>query len=281
MSTLRINSINELGEFFYKKKQARPMPALFLGHGSPMNAIQKNAFTRTLASLGEKLPTPEAILCISAHWMSEGSWITHMENPKTIHDFYGFPQPLFDIQYPASGRPDIAEAIQQSIVEPRIHLDDEAWGLDHGTWAVLRHMYPQANVPVLQLSIYMSQPPEYHFRLGQELAKLREKGVLIIGSGNIVHNLRKIQWEENVRPYEWALEFDNWAKERLLQRDFKAIQHDVWKTEAGKLAVPTMDHYYPLLYTLGAMLPKDELKFEYEEMQNASISMRCLSLGMS
>jgi 4,5-DOPA dioxygenase extradiol len=279
MSAVKINSLSELGDLFSKKSQPKKLPTIFLGHGSPMNAIDDNAFTQSLSRLGREIPRPEAILVVSAHWMSEGTWITHMEKPKTIHDFYGFPQALFDIQYPAPGRPDIAQAIQKEIADPKIHLDDEAWGLDHGTWGVLRHMYPEADIPVMQLSVYMTQPPEYHMKLGQELAKLREKGVLIVGSGNIVHNLRRIRWEENAAPYEWAQEFDEWSKKKLLERDFKALQHDILKSEAGRLSIPTMDHYYPLLYILGASDSTDELKFEYEEIQNGSISMRCLSFG--
>lgn len=279
MTTLKITNLNELGELVAQKKRAKALPVLFVGHGSPMNAIADNAFTRTLNSLGHKMERPEAILCISAHWMTEGTWITHMDKPKTIHDFYGFPQALFDIQYPAAGRPDIAAAIQKEIATPHIHLDHEAWGLDHGTWSVLKHMYPNADVPVMQLSLNMHQPPEYHVKLGQELAKLREKGVLILGSGNIVHNLRKIKWENNATPYEWALEFDQWFKQKLIGRDFKALQDDFLKAEAGKLSVPTMDHYYPLLYILGASSPKDELNFEYEELQNGSISMQSFSFG--
>lgn len=279
MSAVKINSLTELGELFSKNKQNRPLPALFLGHGSPMNAIDDNPFTQRLNTLGKELEKPEAILVISAHWMTEGTWLTHMECPKTIHDFYGFPKPLFDVQYPAPGRPDIAEAIQKEITTPKIHLDNEAWGLDHGTWSVLRHMYPDADIPVMQLSIYMSRPPEYHVKLGEELAKLREKGVLIVGSGNIVHNLRRISWEANAAPYDWALEFDEWIKEKLVKRDFKAIQDDFLKSEAGKLSNPSLDHYYPMLYILGAANKDDELKFEYEEIQNASISMRCFSFS--
>lgn len=279
MSVVKLNTLENLSQMFKMKKQDLPMPTLFIGHGSPMNAIENNSFTKMLGVLGEELVRPEAILCISAHWMTEGTWITHMERPKTIHDFYGFPQPLFDIQYPAPGRPDIAEAIHKEIFHPHIHLESEAWGLDHGTWSVLKYMYPMADIPVMQLSLYMGQPPEYHFKLGQELAKLREKGVLILGSGNIVHNLRKLNWDNNATPHEWAIEFDEWAKDKILKRNFKNLQDDFLKTEAGRLAVPTMDHYYPLLYILGASLKKDELKFEYEEIQNASISMRALSFG--
>lgn len=256
------------------------MPALFIGHGSPMNALADNSFTQTLKDLGQRLPPPRAILCISAHWMTEGSWITQMERPKTIHDFYGFPQALFDIQYPAPGDPELAENIRTQVLDPKIHLDSEIWGLDHGTWSILKHMYPKADLPVMQLSICMSQPGEYHLKLGQELSKLRDQGILIIGSGNIVHNLREIRWEENASPYDWCLEFDQWAKEKILARDFLSLSKDYLNTSAGKLAVPIPDHYYPLLYTLGSAHNNDEVRFEYEEIQNASISMRCVSLGM-
>jgi 4,5-DOPA dioxygenase extradiol len=278
LSAIKINSLDELGNFFSKRSKVK-LPALFLGHGSPMNAIDTNNFTRTLNRLGEEITRPEAILVISAHWMTEGTWITHMDKPKTIHDFFGFPKPLFDVQYPAPGRPDIAEAIQKEIIDPKVQLDHEAWGLDHGTWSVLRHMYPNADIPVMQLSLYMGQPPEYHVKLGQELAKLREKGVLIVGSGNIVHNLRKIGWDPDARPYEWAIEFDEWSKDKITKREFKALQNDFLQTEAGRLSVPSMDHYYPLLYIIGASNSNDELKFEYEEIQNSSISMRCFSFG--
>lgn len=255
------------------------MPVLFVGHGSPMNAIADNAYTRTLNKLGAKLPRPKAVLCISAHWMSEGTWITEMRHPRTIHDFYGFPQALFDVQYPAPGSPEIAEEIQQVIASPRIHGDIEMWGLDHGTWSVLRHLYPAADVPVMQLSLYMAKPNEYHFELGQKLSALREKGILILGSGNIVHNLRRLRWEENAAPFDWAVECDEWMKEKIQARDFKALIHDFQNSEAGKLSVPTLDHYLPLLYVLGASRPDDKLTFEYEEIQNGSISMRSLSFG--
>lgn len=261
-------------------KSTAKMPVLFLGHGSPMNAIADNNFTKTLTTLGKRVPRPSAILCVSAHWMSEGTWVTGMQNPKTIHDFYGFPQPLFDVQYKAPGSPEAAKMIQSVITDPKINIDNEMWGLDHGTWSVLRHMYPEADIPVLQMSIYMEQPPEYHVKVGEELRKLREKGVLIVGSGNIVHNLRRIIWEPNAKAYDWAIEFDEYVKQKLIQRDFKSLTHEALKLEAGKLSVPTPDHWYPLLYTIGAAEKNDEMKFEYEEMQNGSISMRCVSFGM-
>jgi 4,5-DOPA dioxygenase extradiol len=253
------------------------MPVLFIGHGSPMNAIEDNEYTRTLAKLGESLPRPRAILCISAHWMTEGTWITHMEKPKTIHDFYGFPEPLFAVQYPAKGDLKIAEEIKALVKDPSIQLDNEQWGYDHGAWSVLRHMFPKADIPVLQLSLHLEQPAEYHFNLGQALKPLREKGILIIGSGNIVHNLRKISWEREAPVFPWAIEFDAWVKEKLEARNFSALVSEAVQSEAGKLSVPTMEHWYPLLYAIGASDDRDKLRFEYEEMQNASISMRSLS----
>lgn len=259
------------------KNTTRRQPVLFLGHGSPMNAIQENGFTRSLGELGRRLEQPKAILCVSAHWMTEGTWVTRMPKPRTIHDFYSFPKPLFDVQYPAPGSPEVADMIHEEIREPQVKAEDTNWGLDHGTWSVLRHMYPQANIPVLQLSIDMSQGPEYHFRLGQQLRKFRDRGILIVGSGNIVHNLRQIDFSSNAKPFDWAVEFDEWVKERLIAEDHRGLLTDATRTEAGKLSVPTPDHYYPLLYVLGATDSRDQLRFEHEEIQNGSISMRCLS----
>jgi 4,5-DOPA dioxygenase extradiol len=216
---------------------------------------------------------------VSAHWMTEGSWVTEMPHPKTIHDFYGFPQALFDVQYPAPGSPEVAQLVRETVRDPKVHGDTEMWGLDHGTWSVLKHMYPKADVPVLQLSLYMQQPPEYHVQLGRELSKLRDKGVLIVGSGNLVHNLRQIRWEPNAPPHDWALEYDQWLNQKLKDRDFDAVLYDFHKSEAGKLSVPTLDHYYPVHYILGAADNGDEFKTEYEEIQNGSISMRCFSLS--
>jgi 4,5-DOPA dioxygenase extradiol len=254
-------------------------PVVFIGHGSPMNAVQTNTFTESLGGLREIYPEPRAILCVSAHWMTEGSWVTGMKSPKTIHDFYGFPQELFDVQYPAPGSPEVAEFVRANISEPQVHVDTETWGIDHGTWSVLRHVFPEAKIPVLQLSIYMAQPPEYHYKLGQELRKLRDQGILIIGSGNIVHNLRKLDWNTDATPFEWAVEFDEWMKKRLLERDDKAVVNDFAASPAGRLSVPSPDHYYPLLYTLGAADRNETVCFHFEGIQNSSISMRTLSFG--
>jgi 4,5-DOPA dioxygenase extradiol len=273
--------LGNLRTMFRNNSESERMPVIFIGHGSPMNAIEDNMYTRFLNTLGGRLPRPQAILVVSAHWITKGTWITQMPNPKTIHDFYGFPQALFDIQYPAPGNPEIAKLVQDTIHEPKIFADEEKWGLDHGTWSVLRHIYPKADIPVLQLSIDMAQSTSYHFKLGQELHFLREKGVLILGSGNLVHNLRRIRWEPNAQGYDWAVEFDDWLKRKLIAGDYDAVLNEFRSTEAGRLSVPTLDHYLPLHYVLGAANNIEELKFEYEEIQNGSISMRSLSIGLS
>lgn len=261
------------------------MPVLFLGHGNPMNAIQKNPFTHMLKELGVNIPTPRLILCISAHWMTQSTWLTHMPKPKTIHDFSGFPQELFNVEYPAPGSPHDAEKIQSLITEASrgseirnlsLQLDDHHWGLDHGTWSLLVHMYPQATIPVIQLSLDLSKPPKFHYQLGQSLSVLREQGVLIIGSGNIVHNLRMIKWEENAEPYDWAIEFDQWVKEKILKRDDLSLISDATSSESGQLSIPTPDHWYPLLYALGASRKTDEIHFDYEAIDHGSIAMRCV-----
>jgi len=252
-------------------------PVFFIGHGSPMNAIQENDFTHALNRMRDYCPHPKAILCISAHWMTEGSWVTQMEHPKTIHDFYGFPKALFDVTYPAPGSREIADLICKTI--PSIHPDKEAWGLDHGSWSVLRHVYPAADIPVLQLSLYLSQGAEYHYQLGQALRPLREQGVLIVGSGNVVHNLRTIDFRDNAPALEWAVEYDRWIAEQISTRNYQKLITDFTKTQSGKLSVPTPEHYLPLLYALGASDEKDKLHYQFEGIQNGSISMRTIVLG--
>lgn len=264
-----------MSEFLNPNKMVPPrMPVLFIGHGSPMNALENNSFTKMLRTLSAKIHKPKAILVISAHWMSEGTWVLGMDKPKTIHDFYGFPQELFDIQYPAPGSPETATLIESTVTDPKINNDLEMWGFDHGTWSVLRHMYPKADIPVLQMSLYMARSPDYHFQIGQQLSKLRDQGVLIVGSGNLVHNLRKIDWDTYAKPHDWAIETDQWFKKKLESRDFNSMIKEYHATEAGKLSIPTMDHFLPLHYILGASDSKDQLRFEFEELHNASISMR-------
>jgi 4,5-DOPA dioxygenase extradiol len=250
------------------------MPVLFIGHGSPMNAIEKNAYTQMLSSLAAKISKPKVILVVSAHWMTEGTWVLGMEGPKTIHDFYGFPKELFDIQYPAPGSTETAKIIKKTLTESKVDIDYDKWGLDHGTWSVLRHMYPNADVPVLQLSLDMSRSPEYHLEIGSQLSRLRDQGVLILGSGNLVHNLRQIDWNTYAKPFDWAQEYDSWLKTKIQARDFAALTKEYHKSQAGMLSVPTMDHFLPMHYILGASDKKDELRFEFEEIHNASISMR-------
>lgn len=258
------------------RSNAEKMPTLFLGHGSPMNAIEDNDFTQTLQRLGKSLPRPKAILMVSAHWETNGTWVTGMENPKTIHDFYGFPKALFDVQYPASGAPQIATDVSNTIITPNIGVDNNKWGLDHGTWSVLMHIFPNADVPVFQLSLDRSQSISFHYELGKQLSFLREQGVMIMGSGNIVHNLGEIKWGEDATPHDWAIEFDEWAKKKLVNRDFNSLITDPLKSKEGKLSIPTLEHYLPLLYVLGASGEKENLVFDYEGIQLSSMSMRCL-----
>ncbi|MEN0058068.1 MAG: 4,5-DOPA dioxygenase extradiol [Bdellovibrio sp.] len=261
------------------RAESQKMPVLFIGHGSPMNALEDNAIVQRWEALGREIGKPQAILCISAHWLSAGTWVTAMEQPRTIHDFYGFPQALFNVQYPAPGNPQLAEELRALTQHPKIQADTHAWGLDHGTWSVLSKMYPQADVPVIQLSIDMSEPASFHYELGKSLRALREKGVLIIGSGNIVHNLRRIDWSQPQKGFDWAVEFDEWIKARLQERDFKSVIEDYGKTMAGRLSVPTPDHYLPLMYILGATDESDALRFEVEGCDMGSLSMRSLSFG--
>jgi 4,5-DOPA dioxygenase extradiol len=255
------------------------MPVLFLGHGSPMNALQENAFTQSLAALGQRLPRPDAILAISAHWNTSGTWLTHMTQPKTIHDFYGFPEELFKIDYPAPGQPRLAEEIK-SILMPATdaHLDTSHWGLDHGTWSMLVHIYPDASIPVVQLSIDMTIPNEQHFALGQKLKILRKKNVLILGSGNIVHNLRKVTWHQPKNILPWASQFDAQVKKQILQRDYNPLLGEILKSPDGQLSVPSLDHYIPLLYILGASDDSDSVSFPFEGFELGSISLRSVLL---
>ncbi|MBP6219105.1 MAG: 4,5-DOPA dioxygenase extradiol [Oligoflexales bacterium] len=255
------------------------MPLLFVGHGSPMNALAANKFTQTLKTLGESIERPSSILCISAHWRTEGTWVTAMEQPKTIHDFFGFPKSLFKMQYPAKGSPELAELVCDVVKVAAVQKDQNLWGLDHGTWSVLHHMYPKADIPVVQLSLFMKKPGDYHFQIGENLKALRDRSVLIVGSGNIVHNLNNMTWEPDAEPFDWALEFDEWCKQKMMDRDYSALTHQFLDSQAGVLSVPKPDHYYPLLYVLGASDKTDELSFVYEGLEHGSLSMRAVLLS--
>lgn len=253
-------------------------PVLFVGHGSPMNALADNAFTRTLARLGREIGEPKAVLCVSAHWLTEGTRATAMEKPRTIHDFYGFPAELGAIDYPAPGSPAVA-ALAREALGGAVDLDEGDWGLDHGAWAVLRRMYPDAGVPVVQLSVDIARPGAHHLALGRKLAALREKGIVILGSGNVVHNLSRLVWDERAAPHPWNAEFDAFVKARTEAGEADALAGDPRGMPGGALSVPTPDHWYPYLYALGAA-DGDPVRWEYEGLELASLSMRSASFGL-
>lgn len=248
-------------------------PIFFIGHGSPMNALAENEFTKALASISARFKKPDAIVMISAHWQMDGVYVTAMEKPPTIYDFYGFPQELFQIKYQASGAPEIAMMICDQLTTDKV-TPDFKWGLDHGSWSVLRHIFPMADIPVVQLSLSQKFSAKDHFELGKRLSFLREKNIWIMASGNLIHNLRLIKWENGATPYDWALSYDKWLKERLVSKDFYALTKNYLDSSQGKLSSPTNEHYYPLLYILGASHPDDKLEFIFEEIQNGSIGMR-------
>ncbi|MDN3670501.1 4,5-DOPA dioxygenase extradiol [Echinicola jeungdonensis] len=257
------------------------MPVLFVGHGSPMNGIENNLFSRYWEKLGKEIPEPNAVLVISAHWLSRGTHVTAMEQPRTIHDFAGFPKALSEVEYPAPGHPTLARHLAGMIESTQVGLDHD-WGLDHGTWTVVRHMYPNAHIPVLQLSIDYYQSPQYHYELAKELYHLRKKGVLIIGSGNMVHNLRMVAWDKlgtNDYGFDWANTINDKFKSLIANGDHKAlIQYDKLGEEAI-LAIPTPDHYFPLLYTLGLVKNKEEVTFFNDKAVGGSLTMTSVKWG--
>ncbi len=248
------------------------VPVIFVGHGNPMNAIHNNDITMGWKKLAGKVDKPNAILCISAHWETNGAFVTSDKKPKTIHDFYGFPKELFDVEYPASGAPKYAKLTQELIQSTNVNATNQ-WGLDHGTWSVLVKMFPNADIPVFQFSLDKNLTPSEHFSLGQELLSLRKKGVLIIGSGNIVHNLNMLDWKEK-KPYDWAIEFDNIVKSLIDSGDFKKlIQYEKLGT-AAKLSIPTREHYLPVLYALALKQNNESVEYYNEVFELGSISMR-------
>ena len=251
------------------------MPALFVGHGSPTNAIEDNEFSRSWADVGRAIPTPSAILCISAHWETVGTCVTAMESPETIHDFYGFPRSLHEMRYPAPGSPSLAQRVRESVETADVRLAHD-WGLDHGAWSVLCSMFPAAAIPVVQLSLDRTKDAAFHYALGRELRALRRQGILILGSGNIVHNLGLIRWRDTA--YDWAVEFDEAMKRSILSRDHDAVVRYGGLGRTARLSVPTTEHFLPLLYVL-ALQDDDAVGFFTEKVTLGSISMRSLRIG--
>ncbi len=252
------------------------MPAIFFGHGNPMNAIQSNAYTEAWSRIGRELPRPKAVVCVSAHWYLSGTRVTAMERPRTIHDFGGFPRALFEVQYPAPGSPELAERVTALVGAEQ----DMRWGLDHGTWSVLVHVFPDADVPVVQLSIDETQPAQFHYDLGRRLAPLRDEGVLVIGSGNLVHNLHTYAWgRHEPEPFDWAVRFENSAREWMRAGDHNPLIGYGMLGPDAQLSAPTPDHYLPLLYILGAQQEGDRVTFPVEGIDGGSVSMLSVQVG--
>jgi 4,5-DOPA dioxygenase extradiol len=262
-------------------EQEQLMPVLFVGHGSPMNGIEDTEFSRRWTQMAKEIPTPKAVLVISAHWFTKGTQITAMDFPKTIHDFGGFPKELFAVQYPAPGNPALAKDTVQLLHSANVELDHD-WGLDHGTWTIVRYMYPDANIPVLQLSIDYTKGPQYHYDLAKELYALRKKGVLIMGSGNMVHNLRMVAWDklnDNEYAYDWATKMNNKFKELIQHGDHNPLINYSTLGKDALLAIPTPEHYLPLMYTLGVKGIKDNVSFFNDKAVGGSLTMTSVKLG--
>jgi len=274
MNTASIHNLNQ------SLSNTEKMPVLFLGHGSPMNAIEENEFVTGFRKVGKAISKPNAILCISAHWETRGTLVTAMSKPPTIHDFGGFPKELYQVEYPAPGSPELAKTTQTIVAKTDV-IPDEKWGLDHGAWSVIRHMYPEANVPVVQLSLDYTKPAKYHYELACELKSLREKGVLIVGSGNIVHNLRRVDWrkmKENYG-YDWANEANQKMKQFIEERNHEALIAYEKQGSAFQMAIPTPEHYLPLLYVLALQDKNEAHNFFNDEPVAGAISMTSLQIG--
>jgi 4,5-DOPA dioxygenase extradiol len=275
---MNINDLNKTSESFLSTDK---FPVLFVGHGSPMNAIEENEFVTGWRKIAKAIPKPNAILCISAHWETKGTYLTSMEKPRTIHDFGGFPRELFEVQYPAPGSPELAEDTKAMIKITEVGLDDK-WGLDHGCWSVVKHLYPAADVPVIQLSLDYYQQPQYHYDLAKELSPLRSKGVLIIGSGNIVHNLGMVEWDKLEEPgfgYDWAIEANEKAKKLILSNDHKSLIDYKKLGRAFNLAVPTPDHFLPLLYSLALKEENEKIEIFNDKAVAGSLTMTSVKIG--
>lgn len=258
------------------------MPVVFVGHGTPMNAIEDNEFVHEWNRLGVDLPRPQAILCISAHWETRGTYITAMEHPKTIHDFYGFPQELYKQQYPAHGSKDLAEVVQKQVRNINVGLDYE-WGLDHGSWSVLKHIYPFADIPVVQMSIDHFKDGKYHYDLGKELLFLRRKGILVIGSGNMIHNLKMVKVENGdfntEYGYDWAFELNDLFKEKILNQEHISLTDYKHISNSAQLAIPTPEHYIPMLYILSLQQKNEHVHIFNDKVIAGSLSMTSLIIG--
>lgn len=266
------NWSDQLGE------QDVQMPALFLGHGSPMNALEDNEFTRGWAALRDSLPRPKAILCVSAHWQTRGTFVTAMEKPKTIHDFGGFPKELYALEYPAPGSPELAKETAALVQKTTVGLDYE-WGLDHGSWAVVNRIYPDADLPMIQMSLDFNKDPQWHYELARELVALRKKGVLIIGSGNMVHNLRMLNWSNPQDTYDWAEEANTRFKALIREDDHQSLIRYSALGKSAALAIPTPEHYLPLLYVLGLKGAKEPIRFFNDRTVMGSVSMTSVQVG--
>jgi len=255
---------------------ATRLPALFLAHGNPMNALADNAFTRALSALADEIPKPKAVLVVSAHWLTRGTHVLTANPPRTIHDFGGFPRELYEVEYPAPGAPDVAARVGELLPSA---TGDASWGLDHASWAVLRHLWPEADVPVLELSLDVDATPQAHWDLGRALAPLRDEGVLVVGSGNIVHSFAGVSWEPDARPHAWALDFDAWVADAALRHDGRSLVHYDAAGAIARLSVPTNDHYLPLLYPAAMATADDAVTFPHTGIDMGSMSMRCIRFG--
>ena len=272
--------MNELNEITGKFSSTERMPVLFIGHGSPMNAIEENEFVTGWRNIGKTLPKPNAILCISAHWETRGTFVTAMEKPVTIHDFGGFPKALFDVQYPASGSPELAKETQMSVEKTEVGLDDK-WGLDHGAWSIISRLYPEADVPVIEMSLDYLKQPQFHYELAKDLAPLRRKGVLIIGSGNMVHNLGMVDWRrlnDSDYAYDWALEASEMMKKYILEGDHHQLINYRVQGRAYNLAIPTPEHYLPLLYALALKEEDETVTLFNDKPVGGSLTMTSLKI---
>jgi 4,5-DOPA dioxygenase extradiol len=272
-SAMKLEQLKNITDSFSKTSR---VPVFFIGHGSPMNAIENNSYTRSWEAMGKSVTEkPNAILVVSAHWLTQGSYVSTTSAPETIYDFGGFPGELYKKTYPAPGSPEYAKEVMKLIPEIK---EDHEWGLDHGSWSVLKHLYPEAKIPVFQLSIDYYRPLQYHFDLAQRLKSLRDKGVLIIGSGNVVHNLNLFFSAKDMAPFDWTIEFDNWVKERINAHDFQSLVDYEKHGSSAKLSVPTVDHYVPMIYSLALADKNEDIQFTNEETIG-SISMRAFRIG--